>query len=230
MVQVANAWRISLLPPPSLHCPHPILAMGDSRCALHSNANLSERRQRRCSCPRCLSFRPHLSLHLVSSLACQDSRTRRLLPGGSAMRYDGAHPCRLPSQHCAGRLPPASIPESATCAQDASSARRAPLTRICTRARPERSCLLLVPPACDTDLDGMPPKASGRGRGRRGGREMGCSRAGQRTRRSAHLPPREVGRRWRQRRGHAFFPQLIFECVCSAVCVLGQAACCRVPV
>ena len=217
-------------PPPSLHCPHPILAMGDSRCALHSNANLSERRQRRCSCPRCLSFRPHLSLHLVSSLACQDSRTRRLLPGGSAMRYDGAHPCRLPSQHCAGRLPPASIPESATCAQDASSARRAPLTRICTRARPERSCLVLVPPACDTDLDGMPPKASGRGRGRRGGREMGCSRAGQRTRRSAHLPPREVGRRWRQRRGHAFFPQLIFECVCSAVCVLGQAACCRVPV
>ena len=149
MVQVANAWRISLLPPPSLHCPHPILAMGDSRCALHSNANLSERRQRRCSCPRCLSFRPHLSLHLVSSLACQDSRTRRLLPGGSAMRYDGAHPCRLPSQHCAGRLPPASTPESATCAQDASSAPRAPVMRICTRALPERSCLVLVPPACD---------------------------------------------------------------------------------
>ena len=215
--------------------------MGDSRCALHSNANLSERRQRRCSCPRCLSFRPQLSLHLVSSLACQDSRTRRLLPGGSAMRYDGAHPCRLPSQHCAGRLPPASTPESATRAKGSiicrsgppdarADAHQAPLMRICTRARPEQSCLVLVPPACATDLDGMPPKASGRGRGRRGG----CCRAGQRMRRSAHLPPREVGRRWRQRRGHAFFPQLIFECVCSAVCVLssrpGQAPCCRVPV
>ena len=49
---------------------------------------------------------------------------------------------------------------------------------------------------------------------------MGCCRAGQRMRRSAHLPPREVGRRWRQRRGHAFFPQLIFECVASSFCAL----------